>query len=176
MEHLLLIFERLREFGLCINLAKCEFAKSELQFLGYLVTSLGLKPLPEKVNVINNYELPGVAKELKRFLAMVNFYRRFIPKAVNNQIHLQKLIKGNEKNDNTKIEWDAETINFFNLCKADLAENTLLAYQARDAELSLCVYASDFAMGAVLHQSIDGESLPLGFYSKKFTGGGSKEI
>lgn len=70
--HLRLIFERLTINNLAINVAKCEFGKTELKFLGHLITPDGITPLPEKVRVIVNLPQPTIAKELKRFLAMIN--------------------------------------------------------------------------------------------------------
>jgi hypothetical protein len=78
-QHLRLLFERLRQYGIIINKAKCVFIKSNVKFLGYLIDSNGIQPLPEKVAVITNFKLPGTIKDLQRFLGMVNYYRRFIP-------------------------------------------------------------------------------------------------
>jgi hypothetical protein len=77
-QHLRLLFERLRQYGIIINKAKCVFSKSNVKFLGYLIDSNGIQPLPEKVAVITNFKLPGTIKDLQRFLGMVNYYRRFI--------------------------------------------------------------------------------------------------
>lgn len=127
----------------------------------------GTAPLPEKVQTITNYPLPKTAKELRRFIATANFYRRFIPNAARSQAILQQLIKGNKKNDQTEIEWSDQTITAFNKCKNDLAEATLLAHPVTNAPIILQVDASDNAVGAALHQVIENEMQPLGFYSKK---------
>lgn len=167
--HLRLIFEKLREHGLTINAAKSAFGKSSIEFLGHRITPDGMQPLPNKVDAIKNFQIPETAKSLKRFLAMINFYRRFIPHAVENQMILQKLIIGNKKNDNTKIKWTNVERTAFENCKQDLSNSSLLAYPSSDAKLALCVDASDIAVGAVLHRVTKGKTEPLGFYSKKFT-------
>lgn len=100
---------------------------------------------------------------------MINFYRRFIPHAVENQMKLQQLVNGNKRNDNTPIIWTDETKQMFEKCKNDLANASLLAFPSKDAELSLWVDASMESVGAVLHQTINGTLQPLGFYSKKLT-------
>lgn len=169
IDHLRQVFQRLQQNNLSINISKCHLGKDEVKFLGHLITPDGLRPLPEKIEVIKNFPLPTFAMELKRFLAMINFYRRFIPLAVKNQIPLQKLIIGNKKNDTTKIDWTEEGMQCFESCKNDLAENTLLAYPAVNAEIALYVDASDIAVGAVLHQITNGIAQPLGFFSKKLT-------
>lgn len=167
--HLRSIFERFRDYGLSINLSKCNFGKSSVKFLGHLVSHEGSTPLPEKVAAINKYERPTIAENLRRFIAMINFYRRFIPHAVENQTILQKLINGNKKNDNTIIVWNDTATIAFEKCKEELAKSVMLAHPASNAPLMLQVDASDSAVGAALHQIVDGEAQPLGFYSKRMT-------
>lgn len=167
--HIEIVFERLRKCGLNINIAKCEFGKDNLTFLGHLITKEGLKPLPSKVDAIKDFKLPTQAKDLKRFLAMTNFYRRFIPNAVIHQTPLQALIKGNKRNDKSIINWTNEASQAFEECKKDIETAVMLAYPIIDAQLSLSVDASDFAVGAVLHQLINNSIQPIAFYSKKLT-------
>ena len=62
--HLRLVFERLQQHGLTINLAKCQFGQETIKFLGHLVDGNGIHPLPEKVEAIQNYVLPKTAQEL----------------------------------------------------------------------------------------------------------------
>lgn len=166
--HLRLVFERLKLHHLTINVAKCEFGKDKLEFLGHLITSDGIQPLRSRVVAIQSYKRPVVANELKRFVATINFYRKFIPHAVEQQAILLAMIDGNKKNDRTTLVWSAETNFAFEQCKQQLADATMLAHPAKNAELSLSVDASDTSAGAVLHQLIDGQLQPLGFFSKKF--------
>lgn len=168
-EHLKIVFQRLRDYGLSINVSKCVFGKSEVKFLGHQITVDGIQPLPEKVKVIQDYNQPTTAAELKRFLAMINFYRRFIPHAVESQMILTSLIKGNKKNDQTPLIWDVVSIAAFQRCKEDLVNSTLLFHPEANASLFLFVDASDTAVGAALNQFVKRVMQPLGFYSKKFT-------
>lgn len=168
--HVRKVLERMLEHGLSINASKCQWGKSEVKFLGHLVTPLGIKPLPERVEIIKNYKLPTTAKQLKKFLGMINFYRRFIPHAVVNQMVLQNLVIGNKRNDKTEIKWTNEAENAFQGCKKDLAEAVLLAHPKPNTQLALYVDASDIAVGAVIQQNIENTEIePLGFYSKKLT-------
>lgn len=141
--------------------------KNEIKFLGHLVNADGICPLPEKVAVIKDYPKPKVAQELKRFIAMMNFYRKFLPHAISYQMQLQQLIDGNKKNDRTPIVWSTSTEAAFERCKNELANASLLAHPAAEADLAIYVDASDIAVGAALHQKIDGDLKPLAFYSKK---------
>lgn len=167
--HVRQIFERLRQHHLTINPSKCKFSQSTIEFLGHLVTPDGIKPLPSKVQVITDFPVPKVAKELRRFLAMINFYRRFLPHAVHHQSPLVQLIPGNKKNDSTLINWTEETLNHFNECKNELANAALLVHPAPNAHISLSTDASDTAVGAVLHQIVNNEFQPIGFFSLKLT-------
>lgn len=169
--HLRLVFQRLKDYGLTINPSKCIFGQREIQFLGHHINAEGIRPLNNKVKVIQEFKKPQVVKELKRFLAMLNFYRSFLPQAVNNQMILQALIDGNRRNDTTPIHWTPEADAAFDWCKTDLAEATLLAHPAVNAPISLSADAPDVAIGAVLHQLVEGVSQPLGFFSKKLQNG-----
>lgn len=166
VQHLDTLFRRLSENGLVINADKCEFGQPTLTFLGHLVTNAGFKPMPSKVEVIDKLKRPTIAKELKGFLASLNFYRRFLKNAIDDQRHLTALTHGNRKNDKTPLIWNTTAEEAFDNCKRKLAEAVLLAYPVVDAPLSVQVDASDYAVGAVLHQMVNEEVQPLGFYSK----------
>ena len=71
------LFAALARFGLVVNVNKCVFGVSEIEFLGHSVSQKGIKPLPAKVQAVRNFERPQSVKALQRFLGMVNFYRRF---------------------------------------------------------------------------------------------------
>lgn len=167
--HLRTVFERLRQYGLSINVSKCQFGKSEITFLGHLIDKNGIHPLPSKVEAIDQFKEPTIACELKRFIAMINFYRRFIPNAVDSQMILQSLIVGNKKNDKTQINWTQHHRDAFQKCKDQLSAASTLAHPSPDGKLSLSVDASDFAVGAVVHQMVKNELQPLAYFSQKLT-------
>lgn len=173
-KHLRIVFERLRKGNLSINADKCRLARSELEFLGHHITPEGLKPTEKKVEAIRDFEKPTIAKDLKRFLGMINFYRPFLPHATKNQSVLQKLIVGNRKNDRSAIVWSPESLSAFESCKNELINATMLSYMSHNSKLTLTVDASEEAIGAVLHQVIDGKVQPLGFYSKRLSEAQSK--
>lgn len=100
---------------------------------------------------------------------MINFYRDFIPNAAQTQSRLRVLINGNKKNDKSPVIWTDNAEKAFGECKQALIDATTLAHPLPNAKLALHVDASDFSVGAALHQ-INGEKLePLGFYSKRMT-------
>lgn len=167
-DHLRQLFQRLKQHRLTINVAKCKFGQSNIDFLGHSVSAEGICPLNERVEAIQHFKLPSTVKELKGFLAMINFYRRFVPNAIRTQAPLLEMTPGNKRNDRSPLVWNDKTKAAFEQCKVQLAQATLLAHPAKEAALSLWVDASDFAAGAVLQQVVDGKVQPLGFFSKKF--------
>lgn len=167
-EHLKEVFQRLKDHGLSINLNKCNFGQSKVKYLGHLVTPNGISTLPDKVEVIKQFPKPLIAKDLKRFIATVNFYRRFLPNAAETQMILQSLIQGNVKNDKRPVIWTSEAEIAFEDFKIKLINATLLAYPVENAKLVLSVDASDKSTGGALHQYKNGKLEPLGFHSKNY--------
>ncbi|GBM00450.1 Transposon Ty3-I Gag-Pol polyprotein [Araneus ventricosus] len=92
-EHLKVVFSRLEQYGLRINLGKSVMGVNQLEFLGYMITPEGSKPLPAKLNVILNYRLPETIHQLRTFLGLINFYRRYIKDAAKNQAVLHEYLK-----------------------------------------------------------------------------------
>ena len=92
-KHLELVLERLAKYSLRINITKSVIGAAELEFLGYLITSSGSRPLPEKVQIIRNYKLPETVKELRTFLGLINYYRRHLKNAAQNQAILHDYLK-----------------------------------------------------------------------------------
>ena len=78
-QHLIAVFERFKDFGVIINPNKCEFGVNQLTFLGHHVTAHGIQPLPDKVQVIQQYPQPTTQRKLREFLGLINFYHCFIP-------------------------------------------------------------------------------------------------
>ena len=80
--HLRIVFQRLKEYSLRIKLNKCEFGKSKIEFLGYGINHEGCVQSPERVLAITKFPKPKTIVELRRFLGMVNFYRKNLPHAI----------------------------------------------------------------------------------------------
>ncbi|XP_076384453.1 uncharacterized protein LOC143263180 [Megalopta genalis] len=160
--------DRLKSYGIVVNPGKCTFGKPEVEFLGYSVSHKGTKPLECKVRAIVEYPQPVTAKQLRQFLGMMNFYRRFIPRAAQVQAAMNNLLSGNAKG-RTPIHWNAEAVVAFEESKRALAQATLLAHPQIGAPLALTCDASDFAVGAVLQQDTGNGWEPIGFFSKKLS-------
>ncbi|GFW46771.1 hypothetical protein TNCV_2981271 [Trichonephila clavipes] len=168
--HLRTIFQRLSSYRLKLNISKCVFGVTELIFLGHLITPDGIKPLPDKVQAVLDYKQPETVGSLRKFLGLLNFYRRFLPKAAEQQYLLSEFLKGSKgKKDSKPLNWSSEAITAFQRCKQALADTALLAHPSPSAPLALHVEASDYAIGGALHQVVDSELQPLAFFSRKLT-------
>ncbi|GFW76098.1 retrovirus-related Pol polyprotein from transposon opus [Trichonephila clavipes] len=166
-EHLKMVFERFQQYGLRINVSKSVMGAAQVEYLGFLITAEGSRPLPEKVQAILSYKLPETIHDLRTFLGMINFYRRYLKDAAKTQAPLHELLKGAKKKDRRKVHWTDDTRRSFEKCKTDLAEAALLSFPRSELPLSLCTDASDFAVGAVLQQLENESWKPIAFYSKK---------
>ena len=80
LEHLREIFKRLKKADLKLKESKCSFLKAHIQYLGHLISGQGIEPVPEKLETIKEMPSPTTPKEVRRFLGMVGYYRKFIPK------------------------------------------------------------------------------------------------
>ncbi|ROT61807.1 hypothetical protein C7M84_020382 [Penaeus vannamei] len=112
-----IIFSRLQEAGVVINPGKCLFGAALLSFLGHTVTPQGITPTQEKVTAIKKFPKPAMEKQLRKFLGMFNFYRRFVPKCAQLLKPLHALITPNRASRNTKIKWTPPTNEAFEACK-----------------------------------------------------------
>lgn len=168
-QHLKKLFQRLQEYGVLINIAKCHFGKPEVTFLGFHVSSAGIRPLESKVQAILDFPFPATIKELRRFLGMINFYRKFLPKAAEIQAPLNALLCGEKCRGKQPIEATPALQQAFENCKHCLCQSALLVHPDVNAELTIQTDASDKAIGAVLQQRTTKGWAPLAFFSRKLT-------
>ncbi|BHF59223.1 hypothetical protein SprV_0100218000 [Sparganum proliferum] len=169
-EHLALVFDRLNKFGVVINPTKCVLGVPSLDFLGHHVDAQGLRPLSSKVEAIRDFPVPTSKRQLKRFLGMVNFYRRFLPNCADLMLPLINMLSGPKG----PLELTGEALTAFERIKNSLADATLLTHPAPEAQLSPMVDASTVAVGAVLQQHLAGSTQPLAFFSKKLLPAGTR--
>ncbi|XDV23164.1 hypothetical protein PO909_027864 [Leuciscus waleckii] len=78
VQHVRRVLQRLLENGLFVKAEKCEFHAQSVQFLGYVISSEGIRMDPDKVKAVIEWPIPDSRKALQRFLGFANFYRRFI--------------------------------------------------------------------------------------------------
>jgi hypothetical protein len=149
--------------GLRINADKCVFFSSSVEFLGHQVDRTGIRPLQNHVEAVLEFPAATTAKELQRFLGLINFYRRFIPKAALLMKPLTDALVGAPK----IIRWSEELQEAFEAAKKAVAGAMLLSHPQANAEVSLATDASNSHVGAVLQQRQGNVWAPLAFFSKK---------
>ena len=94
--HLRLILDRFKKFGVILNNGKCEFAASQLIFLGHHISAEGITPIQQKVQIIQNFPQAKTMKQLQTFLDMIDFYRKFIPSCAQT-LNLLSVTKSSKK-------------------------------------------------------------------------------
>ena len=162
-EKLTEVFSRLSEHNLKINPSKCEFLKKEVIYLGHNITTEGCRPNNDKVKSIINFQPDGLrtAKQVKEFMGMVGFYRKFIPNLSEIAQPLFKLLKKNQP-----FIWTFEQQNAYQNLKRCLSSSPLLKYPNFDLPFVISTDASQYALGAVLSQEYDGNLYPIAYYSR----------
>lgn len=164
-EHLEQVFRRLSQFGVVINPNKCVFGSKCIDFLGYTVSANGIKPPKRKNDAITTYRKPETAKQLRQFLGMINFHRIFIPGSATMQAPLNDLLCKNAKGS-VKIPWTEEAERAFENCKQKLVAVATLAHPYLSAKLAIVSDSSDYAVGAVLQQYVEGVATTRFFFQK----------
>ena len=112
LQHLEEIFEHLRKIGLKLKLHKCSFFKEHIQYLGHLISDEGIQPLPEKLESIAKMPVPQNAKQVKQFLGLVGYYRKFVPRFSDIARPLTQLTQKNEG-----FNWTTEFDKCFHMLK-----------------------------------------------------------
>ena len=157
--HIRSVLERLREEKLLINLKKCSFSKKELVYLGFVVSSEGLKMDPEKVKAILEWPTPRSTTEVRSFHYLVSFYRKFIKNFSGICAPLTDTIRGDRK----EFKWTTTTVRSFELLKKKVIEQLVLALLDFNKVFQVDCDASGSANGVVLSQ----EGKPIAYFSEK---------
>ena len=147
LEHLEEIFVRLRKFGSKMKREKCSFFKKHIQYLGHLVSERGFKPLPEKLESIRKMPAPRTAKEVKQFLGLIGYYRKFVPRFADISRPLTKLT-----HHNVVFEWTEQCSQAFNHLRELLMEYPILRYLDPKQGYILYTDASGIGWSGVLTQ------------------------
>ena len=165
LKHLEEVFQRLRDANLKLNPKKCEFAKQELEYLGHLVTPNGIKPCPSKIQAVKEFPVPKNLKQLRSFLGLANYYRRFINNFAQIAYPLNQLTK-----KSIKFVWASECQEAFDKLKRALTSAPILTYPDFTKEFHLFVDASSTGIGMALAQiSVDGLEKVIAYNGRNFT-------
>lgn len=163
--HVKKVLDRLRDAHLFANAEKCEFDKSQVSYLGYLLGADGIRMDPKKLDTVASWPEPTSVKDIQSFLGFTNFYRRFVDNYARIVVPLNALTRKDTPFDFSPACRDA----FVALKKALLSYPVLRHYDA-SRPCTLSTDASDFAISGVLQQpDDDGRLHPVGYFSRKLT-------
>ena len=162
------VLDTLNRHGVKIKPAKCSWFQSQVEFLGHQINQEGIKKTPSYISKLRDYERPKTVKEVREFLGLVNFQRKFMPRCSEIAKPLSKITGQDGKQ---LIEWTSEMTEAFESLKAIAIEDLELAYpeygpQARPLELS--VDASGYGAGACLSQWQGDVHRVIGYASMAF--------
>jgi hypothetical protein len=135
-------------------------------FVGYKVCAQDSQPLEERVTHFQGCYPPKTDSQLRRFLGMLNFCRRFLPHAAATQAPLHDVHSGPRVKDSHPITRTQEILKAFEECRS-LSCATLLAHSDPSAPPALVTDASTSSTDAVLQKSVKSAWKPLAFFSKK---------
>ena len=165
LEHLLELIKevmrRLKEANLKLQPEKCVFLKSEVEYLGHIITKDGVRPNPRKLEAVRNFPTPKNEKNIKQWLGLTGYYRRHIPQYAKIAKPLTALLKKDKE-----FVWDEKAQESFEVLKDKLCEAPILQYPDFSRDFILTTDASTKSIGAVLSQGEIGKDLPIAYASR----------
>ncbi|XP_037871610.1 uncharacterized protein K02A2.6-like [Bombyx mori] len=162
LQTLSIVFDRLQNAGLKVNLKKCNFLQNQIEYLGHIIDKHGIHPTKSKIDAITKAPAPCNAKELRSFLGLVNFYERFVP-------HLHGICSDLHDLTSEKNRWrwtDHENRIFEDTKKCIASSQPLIAFDEK-RPLYLACDASEKGLGAVLFHKDSNIEQPIAFASRK---------
>ncbi|XP_073515516.1 uncharacterized protein [Phyllobates terribilis] len=170
LKHLAEVFKALANYGLKVKPSKCHLLKPKVQYLGHVVSADGVAPDPDKITVIKDWPRPSSIKEVRQFLGLVGYYRRFIPGFTKMAAPMQDLLIGQSrkaKNQKPPFRWEKLEEESFCQLKMALTGDEILAYPDYSQPFILHTDASNIGLGAVLSHIQQGKERVIAYASRK---------
>jgi hypothetical protein len=161
-EHVEWVLSQLRANGYYANPDKCEFFQSEVNFLGHVIKAGGLAVQQHKVDSIVNWPKPQCVKDVRAFLGLTSYYRRFIARHSELAGPLSDLTR-----KDTSFVWGDKEQSAFDSLKQSMAAAPMLITPDNSKPYVLHTDASGYAVGATLSQETERGLQPVAFMSKK---------
>ena len=156
------VLERLRSSQLYAKMSKCEFGKESVEFLGHVVSNEGVSVDAKKVEAIQQWPVPTNIHDLRAFLGLANYYRRFVLNYSKLALPLTRMLKKGAVIAMGEAELDA-----FEAIKEALMTAPVLAVADPKLGYRIVTDASDFAIGAILLQDQGKDWQPIAYESRK---------
>lgn len=161
------VAKRLTEAGLVISAKKSKFCMKRLKYLGHLIDENGIQPDPEKIAPISDYPIPNNVKEVRRFIGLTGWYRRFIYNFSDITVPITDLIK--KKTKKSEFEWNQKAQEAFETLKRALISAPILSLPDYSQPFVIQTDASDVGIGGVLTQNIENVEKVIAYMSSKLT-------
>ena len=163
-EHLRQVLGRLRKERLCAKLSKCEFARREVEFLGHRIGADGLSTSPDKVKAVADWPTPRSVAEVRSFLGLAGFYRKYVKDFSKIALPITELTKGS-----VAFRWDKDQQAAFAELKKRLCEAPVLVIPDPKLPMVLNTDACDYAVGGTLQQDKGNGLQPVAYWSRKLS-------
>lgn len=147
LQHLEEILSRLQSSGLKLNPSKCCFARDQVQFLGHVVSKNGIQPDPKNVKSVQDWPIPRTVTEVRAFLGLCSYYRKFIKNFAHHSVPLHALTE-----KKALFHWTSQCQDAFTYLKHALSNPPVVTFPDFTLPFSLHTDASGSAIGAVLAQ------------------------
>ena len=160
------VFDIIRENNLYLKATKCEFEKNSMGFLGYVISNNGIHTDQAKVKSIKEFPTPKDPHEVRQFLGLAGYYRRFVAKFSQLSVPLTKLLR-----KDISWEWGTEQEKAFTSLVDRLCEAPILAHFNPTFPISVQADASHFGYGVIISQTDPLTKIehPIAFDSGRFT-------
>lgn len=155
------VLKRLSSANLRAKLKKCEFARTQLQYLGHVINSRGIMPDDSKVQAVRVFQAPVSRKELETFLGKAGYYCRFIQDFSKVAYPLFRL-----KRNDVEWSWGAKEQEAFETLKERLCEAPVLRHPDFKQDFLVQTDASGYGIGAVLSQQFEDGEHPIAYASR----------
>ena len=155
------VLKRLAQGRLSLKPDKCQFFKKQVSYLGHLVSEEGIYPLYENIKKVLTYPVPTNLKQLRGFVGLSSYYRKFVEKFAQIAKPLTELTK-----KEVNWTWQSEHQQAFDTLKNKLVNPPILQYPRYDIPFTLFTDASDNCIGAVLSQTLDGRERVVAYGSR----------
>ena len=153
LERLEAVFKKIGKAGLKLKPNKCEFFKSEITYLGHIVSNKGIATDPKKIRAIQLWPRPTTVTEVQKLTGLTNYYRKFIHGYANVARPLHDLVSGkNAKKKRSSVEWTDDCERAFERLKELCSNTPVLAYADYRQKFKMYTDASESGLGAVLTQ------------------------
>ncbi|GBM82908.1 Retrovirus-related Pol polyprotein from transposon 17.6 [Araneus ventricosus] len=164
LQRLKIVLQCIQEAGLVLNTKKCVFGVRQITILGHVVSEDGIKPDPEKVRAVKNFPVPKSVHDVRSFLGLCSYYRRFIKNFCYRAQPLQDLLKGD-----SKFAWGLDQTKSFENLKTALSSDPILGLFDEEAPTEMHTDASGYGLGAVSVQIQKEKGRVIAYASKTLT-------